>query len=359
MKRILLYSLILLQLFLSNLLCSAKTLDPWTWIYGKQFSPQELCYLTQRNELIVGKVAIPPFSQLVFSWNAFRPEHGHYSFSVQVRDAVHKRWSAWHTMMKWGKDMQRSCTTKSDGWIQYFHVRLETGSYMLADGFRVKVETHEGADLSSLRGLMVSTSDFAKFTSELNGSDIELLPSVVINGVPKKSQMTLNHPRARELCSPTSTSMLVSYLCGYSIDPLDFAQQSFDAGLNSYGSWPFNMAHAFECCKGAVYFATIRSASFAQLVQNLARNIPAVVSVRGILQGAPQAYPKGHLLVVVGWDAEKKSVICHDPAFHDDEHTHVWYSLDAFLAAWERSYRLTYVAMPISEQGKQDMLEFT
>ena len=78
----------------------------------------------------------------------------------------------------------------------------------------------------------------------------------------------------------------------------------------------------------------------------LQRGIPVVVSVRGPLQGAPRPYAGGHLLVVVGWDAEKQQVLCHDPAFASDAKTAKGYNIKDFLEAWERSTRLIYLAEP-------------
>ena len=316
--------------------------DAWTWLYAKKFAASEA--QKKKSSLVFVKTDVPCFSQLIFSWNAFRPQKGHYSFAVQVRDAATKEWSSWHKMIEWGEQVQRSYTTKSDGWAQYFHVRLETGTQRLADSFCIKMEPHDGADLSLVRGCAVNVSDFTKFKSEVGSTTLGRLPSVVISDVPKKSQMVLDHPRSHELCSPTSTSMMAGYLCAAPIDPVDFAHKVFDSGLNAYGCWPFNTAHAFERCNGKVYFASVRFNSFAALHNQLSRNIPVVVSVRGVLDGAPKAYPKGHLLLVIGWDAVKKEVICHDPAFQADNGILARYPIDAFLSAWERSRRLAYSA---------------
>lgn len=140
--------------------------------------------------------------------------------------------------------------------------------------------------------------------------------------------------------------MLLGYLLGQEIDPLEFAEHSFDTGLDAYGSWPFNMAHAFERSGGEVYFAAARLNSFAGLYQRLKQGIPVVVSVRGYLAGAPKIYSHGHLLMVVGFDSERQRVICHDPAFPSDEKIFTSYPLKGFLMAWERSHRLAYLAEP-------------
>ena len=148
------------------------------------------------------------------------------------------------------------------------------------------------------------------------------------------------------MCSTTSCSMLVSFLMNTMVDPLDFAQHSLDSGLNAYGSWPFNVAHAFELCGGKYFFSVARLPSFRELHHHIYRGIPVVVSVRGYLQGAPKVYSNGHLLLVVGWDAKRKQVICHDPAFKKSRKTLKRYDIASFLSAWERSHRLAYIAEP-------------
>jgi hypothetical protein len=106
------------------------------------------------------------------------------------------------------------------------------------------------------------------------------------------------------------------------------------------------MAHAFERCQGTIHSATARAPSFKQLYAKLLEGIPVIVSVRGPLEGAASAYAHGHLLVVVGWDRARQSVICHDPAFAHTDLVEKRYPLHHFLPAWERSHRLIYLAEP-------------
>jgi len=80
----------------------------------------------------------------------------------------------------------------------------------------------------------------------------------------------------------------------------------------------------------------------------LKKQLPVVVSVRGVLRGMPpgKTYADGHLLVVVGWDDIHKRVLVLDPAFAARQLVAHSYAIDDFLAAWERSYRLAYVVEP-------------
>lgn len=318
----------------------------WTWVYKKVFSDAEAQEHTTKKQLFFMRENVPLFTQLIFSWNAQRPTHGHFTFFVSVRDARTHSWSAWLKMMEWGQGTQRSYLSESSH-LTHAHVRLETGKNNRADSFKLRVESTKDADLSDIKAIAVTLSDFTKFEGQESNECGAKLSSVHIKDVPLLSQRVLNHPRADGLCSPTSCAMLTSFLIKQPIDPVVFAQHAYDTGLDAYGSWPFNMAHAFEQCQGKYFFMVQRLNSFDALHEKLAKNIPVVVSVRGYLEGAVKEFPYGHLLVVVGYDHKRQRVLCHDPAFPSENEVFKQYKLKSFLAAWERSHRLAYVAEPL------------
>lgn len=345
MKRILILSVLLL-------LTNSIVAEQWASVYRKKVEEAEVREAEQSNVFVFAKHNIPMFTQLLCSWNAVRPSKGHLVFYVQARNAHTKKWGSWHRMLEWG-DIQRSFATKSDGFTKYVHVRLETEPLQLANAFRVKVVGAKGALLRNMKGLVVTTANMYQFKpEELRDERLNALSSVYVKQVPQISQIALNHPESNRICSPVSCTMLTQYLTGLPIDPESFAKWSYDKGLKIYGSWPFNMAHAFEWSKGGNWFYNTRLNSFTQLYGQLKRGLPVVVSVRGQLPNAQKSFPNGHLLVVVGWDAQSKEVLCHDPSA--SEHTHVLqrYSINEFIQAWERSRRLTYWVEPIKQKDK-------
>jgi len=321
-------------------LCSGAS--DWTWTYRKRFSGSELDNLVGKAHLTFTKTNLPQFKQLVFSWNAYRPKQGYFTFYVQSQDANSKKWSPWYRMVEWGSAVQRSHHVKfSRSDPEYHHVRLEQPIGRYASGFRLKVEAHGQAKLASLRHLAVTTADFGKLKLESSAS-YDNLASFKIGGVPKISQMELMHDDCKKMCSPTASSMQASFMVKKNVNPLKFASKSFDYGLQAYGSWPFNTAYAFELFPKRS-FRVARLHDFLELYNYLKKNTPVVVSVRGYLQGAPQEYKQGHLLLVVGWDQDQHGVICHDPAIFGKEYVEHTYGLADFLQAWERSHRLAYV----------------
>lgn len=312
----------------------------WTWTYKKTITTHEAITCSKRGVVVFSRSSTHPFTQLVFSWNAMRPQ-GHFSFMVQARDQATKKWYPWHHMSDWGKSIQKSYNSTTDRETNFHHVRLEIPRGTYADAFRIKVESKNGADLALLHRLHVCISDLSHFPSS---QEVPQLPSLKLTQVPQLSQMILDHPRADSLCSPTSMSMLVGYLTRQHIDPVPFAEQSYDSGLDAYGSWPFNTAHAYEHCRGNAHVYVTRLSSFQALYAVLKRGVPVVVSVRGTLEGAAKEYNNGHLLTVIGWDNQRQEVICHDPAFASNDQTCVRYQIQNFLTAWNRSRHLAYIA---------------
>jgi hypothetical protein len=323
----------------------------WASVYRTTFSERELADAKDKNAIIFAHHDVPMFTQLLCSWNAVRPTKGHLIFYVQARNAHTKKWGGWHRMLEWGNNMQRSHVTKSDGFTKYMHVRLETELLQLADAFCVKVLAAKGASVDAVKGLAVTVVNMHSFKPESISTELKNLTSVYLKRVPKISQMALEHPESNRICSPVSCTMLMQYLTGKAIDPALFAQRSFDKGLNAYGSWPFNMAHAFEYTKGKNWFYNTRLNSFTQLHKQLMRGLPVVVSVRGQLAGAPKPFPYGHLLLVAGWDKATQEVLCHDPSAEQHGQVFKRYKLADFLASWERSRRLTYWVEPVDQRG--------
>jgi hypothetical protein len=315
----------------------------WVWVYTKEFSANEQHAHGGAQEMLVEKKKLSPFTQLILSWNAYRPTRGQYTFWVQGRDAQTGLWSSWHKMMSWGPSLQCSYQSDADMIAQHHHVRFEACQGKKMQGFRVKVTAHGGASLQTLHALTVTYADLTNFTEE-DSACYDTLPSVRIKKVPKRSQFALQHPEKHRLCSPTSCAILIEYFSQERCNMHTLAHAVFDKGLDTYGSWPFNMAHAFELCQGSHWWRVVRLPSFKQLHAMLQHGCPVAVSVRGFMRGAPKSYDNGHLLVFIGYDASTKAVICHDPACAYDKITARKYALEDFLRAWEKSHRLAYCA---------------
>jgi hypothetical protein len=150
-------------------------------------------------------------------------------------------------------------------------------------------------------------------------------------------------------CSPTSTSMLLSFHdrlpepAEYAwVDPgqpdrfvVQAVRQVFDPAYRGAGNWSFNMAYAGRV--GVTAFVTrLRSLAEAELF--VAAGLPLAASVafaRDDLRGAGYA-TEGHLLTIVGFTAEG-DVICNDPASHtvpSNDEVRVVYDRAEFERVW-------------------------
>jgi hypothetical protein len=274
-----------------------------------------------------------PFDELILSWNGLRPEEGKWSFWVSLRQG---EWSAELPYAEWSCASQK--TFEAIGPIAKSY---QDGVFPLqgdGEGFRVIVRAEEGADLSQLQELYVCLSSLSDFRE----TEWKKLPSVKLEGVPKKSQIALNHERSIDLCSPTSSSVAIGFF-GKAVDPASFAAKVRDAGFDIYGNWTLNTAQICHELGGQVFCKVQRLNNFQELHSFLTQGLPVIVSVRGPLAGSARAYKLGHLICVIGYDSDLDRVLCIDPAFPTDAETEVSYDRSDFIQAWGRRKNIAYV----------------
>jgi hypothetical protein len=326
----------------------------WTWTY--HFCMKNRLECVKEPSVVISKKNIPDFTQLILSWNSQLLPQGHFKFYGRIRNNQSKVWYEKHHMFSWGKNIHQSYLSIRDGSSSHHYVRLEAPQNTKADAFEITVEACDGADVKNLDLLSVCTSDLT-YKKPIDGFlDLNQCSSVRVMSVPSISQMQLNHPDGPRMCSPTSLTMLIGFCNGALssqtglLDPISVAQGCFDSGLGSYGCWPFNVASAYLLCSGAWRFAVKRLDSATALYGYLSRGLPVVVSIRGPLPTMPDGltYKDGHLLVIVGWDQERRAVLCHDPAFPTKECVEHAYDSASFWNAWARSNFLAYVCEPVS-----------
>ena len=356
MKKNLVYILIFLSFSLTNVsFCIGK--NKFSWTQSKYFSEED--FVNEKGlkkKVYIWESSTDPFTELILSWNAFRPKKGRFIFKVSVK---HHHWSPWYPVAEWKPDFQQTFVNSRNPFVHAKHVKVELKKRQKATAFRVAAIAENGARLKDLKALFACLSNSNKFCP--GRSDLDL-PSLRVKGVPRQSQMVLDHPRFRDLCSPTSLCVLLGYfgrhlktsfefgndLVGGLSDYIpDFAKKVHDDSyLDIYGNWILNVAQAFDSAKGNVFFRVEKLNNFKELYSYLKRNIPVAVSVRGYLRGAVKSYDNGHFIVVVGWDNQKKAVLCIDPAFQPSWKTARAYRLRDFLTAWGTSRNLSYISIP-------------
>ncbi|MCE5294220.1 MAG: C39 family peptidase [Chlamydiales bacterium] len=279
------------------------------------------------------------FDELVVSWNAIRPKVGKYEVSVQIKTDT---WTEDLLYAIWDANFQRTFTTKA----QNGHARTNEDTVELlqgrkATGFKVKIEAKDGASLRDLWALHASMCEIGPFKEKIAQDTWKAEKSVHIPVV-GRSQIALDHIRNMSLCSPTSTSAVLTHLVKKEVAPIDFAAKVHDSGFDIYGKWNFNVAMSADVLGNSWHAYMARFASFDVIYKQLERGIPTVVSVRGTLTGAIHPYPQGHLIAVVGYDAESDRVLCMDPAYPTDAETLVCYDRQEFLQSCARRGYIGY-----------------
>ncbi len=280
---------------------------------------------------------ISPFNELIVSWNGFRPETGKWTFWVSL---FQDEWSPWLKYAEWSASSQKTFHSHSEG--SFAETYQDTAHSKKGDctGYRIRLDAENGADHSSLKTLYACTSDLQKQAIRPPTENL----SFVLLAAPKQSQMILDHPRHKDLCSPTSTSTALNYLLKQqAVQPLDFASKIHDDEWDIYGNWILNTAQAYQETAGQFRCHVERLNQFSDLHRYLVQDLPVVVSVRGPLPGAPHPYRSGHLICIIGYEPEQKRVYCIDSAFPDNTSTLTSYPLNDFLTAWSKRGNIAYV----------------
>ena len=307
----------------------------------------------RNNTLLWRKKTKKPFTQLILSWNASRPPKGFFTFWVRVR---HHYWSRWQKIAEWGKSRQKSFSRARDHFVHPAHVRIEMQRNRLGFAYEIKVVAERGAKTRRLHALFVNASNENSFVVTRPGGPLQ---SKLVTGIPKQSQWKLPHKRTKDLCSPTSTSIITTHLAkekGIFLTPQSlnkrtakFAQAAYDQSFDIYGNWAFNTAEAYNMTRGKMFYRVERLNNFESLHKRLVQNIPVAVSILGKINGGAWPYNSGHFIVVIGWNQKTKRVICIDPAFKNRRQIVRHYRIRDFMRAWGRSRNLAYVPIPAEQ----------
>jgi uncharacterized protein YvpB len=170
--------------------------------------------------------------------------------------------------------------------------------------------------------------------------------------VPAYAQAGHDPRIASRICSPTSLSMVMTYL-GVAVTPEEAAWGAYDAKGDLFGNWSFNAAYAGR--RGLTCYVAYLD-SLADLKQEIAQGYPVVAAVWyrsservqqpfPVLHGAPIDYTDGHLVVVRGFKVKngREYVIVNDPAGGDAAGVYREYAADEFAAAW---VKVAYIMRP-------------
>ncbi|MES2273315.1 MAG: C39 family peptidase [Chlamydiota bacterium] len=293
----------------------------------------------QSCELVWEQENTRPFDELIVSWNGLRPKVGKWTVWVSLIQKNEQ--SEYLKYAEWTPVSQRTfASSPESSFAKTYQDTVLLKEDGKCDGFSIKLTAESGADLTQLDSLYACISSLSDYKEIYP----EILEPVYLTKTPLQSQIVLDHPRHRDLCSPTSLSTAINALSGEKkVDPLRFASQIHDSEFDIYGNWILNTAAVYGELNGKYRCHVERLADFSALHKQLMQGHPVVVSVKGKIPGAAQAYPEGHLICVIGYGPKTKKVHCIDPAFPTNATTSVSYDLNDFLKAWGTRRNLSYL----------------
>jgi hypothetical protein len=291
-------------------------------------------------------------NQVIASWNADTPAGSWVEALVRAR--IGSRWVKWYNLGVWAADtsiVERHSVNAqgdADGSVSVDTLVLNSKAGA-ANAFqlRLRLFSATGASIPSVRNAAVATSTTPGKADALAPGDPTRWDRVL--NVPECSQMVYLDG-GEVWCSPTSISMVLAYWSGDSgpCEPRVRAAVSgvFDWLYDGHGNWPFNSAYA--ATHGMEGYVA-RFASLAQAEPWIAAGVPVVISYawkKSSLDGAPIPSSNGHLVVLVGFDANGNPII-NDPAAASDSDVQRTYNRAQLEKLWlESSGGMAYLIYP-------------
>lgn len=262
-----------------------------------------------------------PFNEGLPSWNGTAP-NDNSAFKIQMRFPHGSGWSPWLTVGFWKANIWSSYGTTSyaGGYVDYDYVKLN--SYQSAWQFKVIMTRTTSEQLSpTLHKLSFFISD-SRTTSSINFTQIlNDNPAQIFIPTNFIYQYGVDPQIGGSICSPTSVAMILrSY--NISVNPYQFALDTYDPHFNMFGIWPRVVQNASEYgLDGAV----TRYRTWSETREVLANGGRISMSV-----GLPLY--EGHLIMLAGFTSDGRPIV-HDPAksngysyiFNKSDLSHSWF----------------------------------
>jgi hypothetical protein len=279
------------------------------------------------------------YKEAIASWNASTPA-GSW-IEVQFRAWYGTRWSKWYVLGIWAADsstIQRHSVQSqgdSDGFVAV-DTFVSSAKKATTNKFQLKLRlfSANGTAAPSVQNASVAYSTSAPKSANVSTGDPALWNTRI--DVPECSQMVYSDG-GEVWCSPTSTSMVLAFLDGYTgaCEPRVRAAVAgvYDWIYNGHGNWPFNTAYA--ATQGYESYVA-RFTSLAKAEEYVAAGVPVIMSIawgKGDLTGSSIDSTNGHLFVLVGFDASGNPIV-NDPASPDDDSVQRTYQRDELEPLW-------------------------
>jgi hypothetical protein len=288
------------------------------------------------------------FKEAIVSWNASTPAGSWVE--IQFRAQYGSRWSKWYVLGVWASDdstIQRHSVQSqgdSDGFVAV-DTFVSSNKKATTNKFQLKLRLFSA---NGTAGPVVRNASVA-YSSQIPKSAVASQPGLSNTVLPVLGCSQMVYPDGGEVwCSPTSTSMILAYWTN-NIDPNSCETRVraavagvFDWIYDGHGNWPFNTAYAatqVATRNGTTQQLEGYVARFTSLTQAeafIAAGVPVIMSIawgKGELSGADIESTNGHLLVLVGFDAQGNPIV-NDPASPDNASVQRTYLRSEFEPLW-------------------------
>jgi len=291
------------------------------------------------------------YDELVVSWNAETP-YGTY-LRMEARAIELGKATPWFVMGLWSSNTERYPRESVLGQTNEFG-RVATDTLIFT-------RPHQSFQIRLTLGGEYMTKPNLKYLG-LNFADSKAQPGILapnkkawgtVLPVPEKSQMA--YPNGKELCSPTTVSMMLSYWSqkldrrDLNRDVPEISENVFDRNWKGTGNWVFNMAYAGSF-KGMRAYVT-RLSDVSELEDWIAQGVPVGLSLCYDKLRGRKSGPSGHLVTLVGF-TEKGDPIINDPG--TSENVQKVFSRRNLVNAWAYSRNAVYLVYPENTDVPKD-----
>lgn len=273
------------------------------------------------------------FNEIVPSWNAQTPHDTGVFFEIRVRCAAD--WSPWLFIGEWGRTIPSEHLERFDGGrIAQDNLQLKTPANAVQMRVTFTSFNLDPSAVPSLRRLRVIYSGVPPESQRSKWKQSKPVATGWARDLPVPYRAQGDSPPnlSYQLCSPTSTSMVLSYW-GVDRPTLENALAIYDPDHEMFGNWGRAVQYAGSLGLDA-WLERFRN--WDQVKTKIAAGQPVIASIKfnaGEFPSSVLHSSKGHLIVIRGF-TPAGDVICNDPGnrargkdvvYKADELAHAWF----------------------------------